>query len=208
MSGSVPSWVTAAAAVVALFVGLPVWLVGRRSFRREMVSDLFGEYSTKDMGQALALLHKEFREATGLKSYRDYRGAVHRDLWVRHYVRLYRQGEFELHWARRRVSQFFQRIAYAANGDSAATRIAKGMWGATENFMVLHILLPIENIALPEIVYERPKESVDDYNPAMKLMHDFWRTTLEQSRSHALAVAAVFVIVLACALSAVLVLLL
>jgi len=201
MNGPVPAWITAVAAIIALFVGIPVWLANRRSLKREMVSDLFSEYTAQDMGQALALIHKEFRRATGLENYLNYDEAVHRDLWVEHYVRLYEQGGFDLHWARRKVSQFFQRIAYAANGDRTVTRIAKDMWGATENFMVLRILLPIENIAIPRLLNERPRATVSDYNPAMKLMHHFWSTTVEGSDNYALTAAAIGAIVLAFALS-------
>ena len=187
-----PSWITAVAAIIALFVGIPVWLANRRSFKREMVSDLFGEYSGEQMGKALALIHNEFRQATGLDaSYRGYSEPVHRDRWVDHYVDLYQRGSRELHWARRKVSQFFQRIAYAANGDRKATEIAIGMWGATENFMVLRILLPIENIALPLIFGQTPKTRVSEYNPAMRLMHEFWSSTLETSKTNSLVIAAI-----------------
>lgn len=201
MSDLLPSWITAIAAIIALFVGIPAWLASRRSFKREMVSDLFKEYSAADMGLALALIHKEFRRATGLENYNNYEEGVHRDRWVEHYVRLYREGSFELHWARRRASQFFQRIVYAADGDATATKIAKGMWGATENFMVLRILLPIENIAMPRILNERPRITVSEYNPAMKLMRHFWSSSVEKSDTYGLTAAAIGAIVLACALS-------
>jgi hypothetical protein len=189
VESSVPSWITAIAAVAGVFGALAAWVAARRSFKREMATDLFGEYGKREMGEALTLIHKEFRASTGLEQYDAYDEQIHRQLWVDHYVKLYNHGDLELHWARRKVSQFFQKIAYTAEQDRYATSIALRMWGATENFMVLHILLPIETIAMPIILHGQPQMHVSDYNPATVLMWKFWRTsTAEQQERRKLGI--------------------
>jgi hypothetical protein len=145
-----------------------------------MATDLFGEYSKQEMGEALALIHDEFRKSTGLLRYEDYDEQTHRPPWVEHYIALYTQGDLELHWARRKVSQFFQKIAYVAERNRYASTIALRMWGQTENFMVLHILLPIETIAMPLLLHAQPQMNVSEYNPAMKLLWNVWRTSIAE----------------------------
>jgi hypothetical protein len=170
-------WATVAVAAVAFVVALFAWKEQRRSFKREMVSDLYSEYATQQMGEAVALIHKEFRKSTRLVDYAKHDETRHKLKWVNHYVREYKRGRRDLHWARRLVSAFFQRIVYSAHDDAYAKRIAMTMWGATENFMVLHILEPIETIGMAKVLGVKPPKDEKEDNPAVRLMREFWSTS-------------------------------
>jgi hypothetical protein len=168
--------VTAGAAVIAIALGIPAWIRRRRTLKREIINELFREYSSCDMGDAVKLLHDAFRHSTRKDVYSDIEWKDKRR-WIDHYEQLYRKKSFELHNARRMVSSFYQRIAFSAKG-RFVRRVVLEMWGQKNHPFVMNVLLPIETVAMPELLSR--KEYREEVPPVafkypMWLMFHFWK---------------------------------
>jgi hypothetical protein len=174
--GTIAEIATAAAALIALGLGIPTWIRSRRNLKREIVNDLFKEYSSEDMGAAIHALHEAFRTSTGKKTNDDI-GWEDKRKWIDHYKALYSAGDYTLHYQRRMVSSFYQRIAFSAKGRFVKRTVLE-MWGQKDHPFVLNLLMPIETIAMPELLegklIENPIPQFN-YKYPMWRMVQFWK---------------------------------
>jgi hypothetical protein len=174
--GIVAEVATAVAALIALIVAIPTWIRSRQALKREIVNDLFKEYTTPEMGKAIKGLHDAFRKSTGKDVYDAIKWSDKRK-WIDHYEKLYNSKSYMLHQRRRMVSSFYQRIAFSAKGRYVIRTVLE-MWGEKDHPFVFNLLMPIETVAMPELLgAERYKEDVPEckYKYPMWRMAKFWR---------------------------------
>jgi hypothetical protein len=167
----IPSdWLRALATVGALVAAIAAWVGSRRGVRRQVVNDLFKEYGSEKVGLAVATLHKEFRRVAKYKG-----GPVteaHKNAWAGYYRdTLKLNHRWALHYQRRSVSRFYQRISQFSWGDHFVSRLVRRMW--TDTFMLANILLPLETIAIPEARGDPPHRSVEEYPWHWRIVWEF-----------------------------------
>jgi hypothetical protein len=170
----IPSeWARALGTIGALGFAAAAWVGSRRSVKRQIVNDLFKEYGDKEMGKAVANLHEQFRLHTGYKD----KGPVtdkHRQKWIEFYKKQYSGDPNRvLHYHRRMVSVFYQKIALFALGDRYVTRLVKQMWA--DNFMVMNIVLPADTVAIAKAIGHEPHRTVEEYPEHWWLVWRFWQ---------------------------------
>jgi hypothetical protein len=172
--GNIANVVTALLAFLAFFSGLFAWMRYRRSLKRELINDMFSEYGKDDMWEAVSFLHAEFRKATKKNANADSVGEEDKAKWIAYYEENYQKAGHKLHRYRRRVSFFYQRIAFWAKGHYVK-RVVREFWSQDDTFIVTRILLPIETVAMPELFNGKVARTVLDYNYPMWRMWRFWR---------------------------------
>ncbi len=171
----IPSgWARALGTFFAVGFAAAAWVGSRRSVKRQIVNDLFKEYGDEEMGKAVANLHEKFRRHTGYKD----KGLVtdeHRQKWIEFYKKQYtRDPKRVLHYQRRMVSVFYQKIALFALGDPFVARLVKQMWA--DRFMVMNIILPADTIAIAEALGHKPHRTVEEYPEHWWLFWKFWKS--------------------------------
>jgi hypothetical protein len=166
------------AAVLAVVIATFTWWNSRRVFKQQIVNQLFEDYSTKEMHDAIAALHKAFEKHAKCKDLEHVTWQEKRR-WINHYKKEYRRDyRKKLHLQRRKLSTFYQKIAYFAQRSPYVSKIVRDMWGGKKLPMVLDIILPIETVAMPEILgHERFKvePKPDEYAYPMWLLWKFWK---------------------------------
>jgi hypothetical protein len=175
--GAIAQVTTAFFALVALTVGLPHWIGSRRALKREIVNDLFREYSREEMWQAVNLLHQSFKDATGKRAGDASVDGKDKRKWINYYKDNYTKNHHKLHLARRRVSFFYQRIAFWTKG-RYMTKVVQEFWSKDDQPIVINVLLPIETVAMHEIFYNENYPNgvqVWNYNYPMWKLWSFWK---------------------------------
>lgn len=175
--GPIAEVATAVAAFIAVAVGVPHWIGSRRALKREIVNDLFTEYSSKEVWQAVDLLHQSFKESTGKRAGDETVNEEDKRKWIEYYKNNYMKNHHKLHLARRRISFFYQRIAFWTKG-RYMTKVVQEFWSKDDQPMVLNVLIPIETVAMPEIFYGKNYPTgvpVWDYNYPMWKLWSFWK---------------------------------
>lgn len=150
-ASQIASIVIAAAAVCAIPFSLFAWRVSKRTLKHQLVASLYDEYKTELMCNAVTRLHEDYRYITGISG-ENYPGEDQTSKWINYYKTEYRKDPNRtLHFQRRTVSIFYQKLAYLAYRDRYLKRFVKKMWGKKEIHILRRILLPLEAVAVPEI---------------------------------------------------------
>jgi hypothetical protein len=175
-ASSIANIILAGAALAALGFSVSAWVVSKRTLKHGIINDLFKDYGTPQMAESVANLHQAFRKSTGLKD-GEKCTERHTRLWINYYKKEFkRDSNKSLHFHRRMVSIFYQKIAYLAFKDHYLTRMVKEMWGMDEVFIVKGIILPIELVGIPECLGNVPVKDVSKQPYSMQLLRQFWET--------------------------------
>jgi hypothetical protein len=143
---------------LAILIGVPAVLVQmghlltlrrdekrllRKRAARELLNSYICEYRTPQMGHAIASLWDLYRLAR--KNPREL---------VRLYIKLYRkERNHAFHFeVRRRVSIFYQQLALIAEKEEYAKEEIYRMWSKSNLDLIPKVLLPLEVVAIPEII--------------------------------------------------------
>jgi len=126
-----------------------------RQAKKDALNAYLQEYRTPEMGRAVASLWNLYRLAR--KNPREL---------VRLYIKLYqKEPSHAFHFdVRRRVSAFFQQLAVFAEEDGYARDLTYRVWSKANLDLIPRVLLPLETVAIPEILTGVPsKVSKDTY---------------------------------------------
>ena len=116
---------------------------------KELLTAYLREYRTPQMGRAIANLWNLYRLARRNP----------REL-VRLYIKLYKkERSHAFHFeVRRRVSLFFQHLALLVEEEEYVRREVYRIWSKSSLDLIPKVLLPLETVAIPEILAGYPSE--------------------------------------------------
>ncbi len=180
--GVLGTWATAAIAAVAIGFSVEAWIVSKRTLKHSIVESLYKEYGTTEMAESVLNLQTTFRESTQNKDRVDLTEEDQRK-FLNDYKEQYKSDPKKtLHWHRRRVSVFYQRMAFLCEKDRYLTRLCKSMWGMDDLDIVRKIIIPIETVALPELLGGKVCKNESDYVYSMEILLEFANRRIRKER--------------------------
>lgn len=170
--GVIGTWATAVIAAVAIYFAISGSKDSKRTLKHSIVESLYKEYGSSEMAESVLGLHTAFRASYSIEGYRD--PIEHERRFIDSYKEQYNTDpKRTLHWQRRTVSLFYQRMAFLCQKDKYLTDVCTSMWGMDDLGIVRKIIIPIETIALPELLGGTVCENEKDYNYSMKVLSEF-----------------------------------
>jgi proline dehydrogenase len=166
IGGSVSDMVMAGMAIAALIAALFAWRLSKRTFRYQIINELFKEYRSKEMGMSIRKLHEYFRKA-GAK----------RKILISNYKKDYRKevdSIDSIHNHRRAVSSFYQQVSILAAKDRYIKETAYEIWKKGDLEIIEQIIIPIEVVALRELFGNKALEKKTQYPRYIQTMLAFY----------------------------------
>ena len=169
----------AVAASIGVGYGIKQWKLARKQRKREFLSEFLKQYRSVEMGKAIAELWKMYRENDG-DTHRmsdDYEKKYKNDPD--------RTFHFEV---RRRVSAFYQQMAFLAEKDKDIEEILYQVWIEGDLRIIMDVLLPLELEAVPRVLGHMPKKEDakikidEDWSPALKAMAKLYNGAYEREK--------------------------
>jgi hypothetical protein len=163
--------VIAISTTLAFFFAFRAFVLSKRVYRYQIVNDLYKEYRSVEMGTAIRKLYEYYdsvKENTDelIKKYKeDYN--KEKDI------------EKSIHNYRRLISNFYQQMAVLADGDNFIKEQIYNGWKKDDLRIIKYILLPIELIALREILGKTPIKETDKYPRYAKKMINLYDDATE-----------------------------
>lgn len=107
MFGSVSDLIMAIATIIAAIFAFTAWKISKRTFRHQLINDLFKEFRSPEMGESIKKLYDFQRQCNNKEEI------------VSKYKNEYSQADESgsIHNHRRRVSSFFQQVSIIAYKD-------------------------------------------------------------------------------------------
>jgi hypothetical protein len=165
--GTVLSGGMLATAVVGVCYGVKQWGAARKQRKREFLSEYLREYRSPGMGQAIAELWDFYRHNDGDT----------RRMSDAYFTEYQNDPDRRFHFkVRRRVSAFYQEMAFLAERDKDVQEILYQVWIEGDLRIIRDVLLPLELEAVPRVVGPVPKRenqkiTIDEqWSPAIKAM--------------------------------------
>ena len=170
--GTISDSITAVMAVAALIAAIFAWRLSKRTFRYQIVNELFKEYRSQEMGSSIRRLHEYFREC-----------GSNQDALVEKYKEDYKnekQGDESIHNHRRAVSNFYQQVSILAGKDRYIRKTAYEIWKKGDLEIIETIIIPIEVRAMRAILGREPILEEVKYPMYLKRLLRFYRRAPEE----------------------------
>jgi hypothetical protein len=159
-------------AVAALIAAIFAWRLSKRTFRYQIVNELFKEYRSKEMGSSIRRLYEYFREC-----------GSNQDVLIEKYKEDYKngkQGDESIHNHRRSVSNFYQQVSILAEKDRYIRKTAYEIWKKGDLEIIETIIIPIEVRAMRAILNREPILEEAKYPVNLKRLLRFYRRAPEE----------------------------
>jgi hypothetical protein len=164
-------------AVVGVCYGVKQWKAARKQRKREFLSEYLREYRSVEMGQAIAELWDFYRHNDGDT----------RRMSDSYFTQYQDDPERRFHFkVRRRVSAFYQEMAFLAERDKDVQEILYQVWIEGDLRIIRDVLLPLELEAVPRVVGPVPKKENEkisvneEWSPAIKAMAKLYNGAFER----------------------------
>lgn len=167
--GTVSDLMMAFATILAVFFAYTAWKISKRTFRHQLINDLFKEFRTPEMGVSIKRLHDFYRSCnedkkTLIAKYKNEYYKIATDL----------DNLESLHNHRRRVSSFFQQVSILAYKDKKIKYIIYEVWKKYNLEIIPKILAPIEMEAVRPLIGDNAITNPEQYPKYMKKMIDLY----------------------------------
>ncbi|NDW12603.1 hypothetical protein D0T50_06835 [Bacteroides sp. 214] len=111
----------------------------RRNFKKQLFKEILDEFDQEKLGKCTYDLWNFY--------------GIDPETYIERYVEAVKNGDNELHFKRRHISSFYQKLAFYYKKGYISKKDIKVFWGKSFADTITLLLLPIEYKAMPQILH-------------------------------------------------------